>query len=374
MKNIYNLLACAILIGVSGCSSEDDSALEPSDKDKVEVSITTEILTRASVTTAFRQGDAMNLYAKTYGKIDAPDMVENIKAVYDGSGWTVTPAIKLGKNGKSFIYAVYPYTEGLKDLANVPVDLDEQQDVLYSGSFVPVTYTTHTAKLTMKHALALVSFNISNQGYAGAGKVQAAGLAGEEVFATGAMNVQTGKVIGKEKKELKVDVNKVVVGNGWTDDLPRIWAIPFSTKVKKALLTMTIDGKDYQAQFPEVEMQGGYQYIFRLVLTVHGLEFIPDQTQTLSLNQETDQIENLQGHGVLRLVHTASDFRLPLLLGDNVFGVVNWGDDTTDSYSLRGSHEYSTSVERDVSIESWNSTGFELQTLTDIEVIDVSAY
>ena len=69
--------------------------------------------------------------------------------------------------------------------------------------------------------------------------------------------------------------------------------MPFSTKGGEAYLTATIDGKPYKAIFPEVEMKSGFQYIFRMVLTDYGLEFIPNQTQTISLSVETDQPEQL---------------------------------------------------------------------------------
>ena len=120
-------------------------------------------------------------------------------------------------------------------------------------------------------------------------------------------------------------------------------------------------------------MKGGFQYIFRLVMTAHGLQFIPGQVQTVSLNQADDQPEVLEGHGVLTLTHTCTDFTLPLLTGDNVFGAVSWGDGESGSYEAGGQHSFASGSKETV-IESWNSTGFELDALTGIEVIDLSAY
>lgn len=371
MKTSWLLIGSLVLL-LAACS--EDKITEDTDTDKVEVSITTEIQTKATVTTTFEKDDAMNLYAKAYGRIDAPDMVENITATYTGSSWEIVPAIRLSKEEKSFIYAVSPYVEGVNDLSSIPVDISKQQDILYSGNFVPVTYTTHVAKLTLKHALSLVTFNISSQGYAGNGKLKGISISGEEVYTSGTLNVQTGQVKGTGKENVGLVIDKEITSGGWTSDLPRLWWIPFNTKTKTAVLQVRIDDKEYQVKFPEVEMKGGFQYIFRLVLTDYGIEFIPDQTETISLNQDTDEMGQLEGYGVLRLTHSGQNLLLPTLTGDNIFGNVSWGDGVNESYSVGLSHPYTSGTSRQIVIESWNSNGFELKNIEGIDVIDISSY
>lgn len=370
---IYTLIAGMGLLNTA-CSSDSDPVEGGIDDSKVEVSITTEIETKATVTTIFGSGNAINLYAKSYGRIDAPDMVENIKATFDGNRWDITPAIRLAEGEKSFLYAVAPYIEGLKDLSAIPVDISRQQDMLYSGAFVPVTFNTHTAKLTMKHALSLATFNISLQGYSGKGQLQSLSIVGEQVYTTGSMNVQSGKVTGSGTSTFTLSVNKQIGSGGWNSDLPRLWQIPFSTKAMPTMLKAVIDGTTYEARFPEVEMTSGFQYIFRLVLTAYGLEFIPDQTETISLNLDTDSMQPLNGYGVLRFTHSAAELQIPQLIGDKVFGSISWGDNRYESYDRGASHSYGTTTTKILSIESWNSTGFELRNLEGIDGIDISEY
>ena len=88
-----------------------------------------------------------------------------------------------------------------------------------------------------------------------------------------------------------MSVSKTVDNKGWTDDLPQMWVIPFSTKGKPATLTAVIDGKTYVVGFPEVEMRTGFQYKFRLVLTDTGLVFVPAMTEEVSLNAEGDEMQ-----------------------------------------------------------------------------------
>lgn len=352
---------------------EDDPITEPQELEKA-ITISTTVFTQAAPTLDLVEGDAMNLYAKTYGSASAPDKVENVKAVSRGGAWKIEPEVMIRESEKLFIYAYAPYTEGLKTTNAIPVDVSLQQDVLYSGAFVPVSYRTNHAKLTMKHALSLVSFNISAQGYSGKGELQSLSISGDNVYTSGVMSIDKGKVTGKGQEIYEMAVSKVVTANGWETDLPRMWQIPFSTKGTEAYLTAKIDGKSYKAIFPEVEMKSGFQYIFRMVLTDFGLEFIPNQTQTISLSVESDQPESLEGYGVLRITHSASSFVTPELFGDNVFGSVRWGDETTSTYRVGEEHTYNQDGSRVVSVETWNSNGFKLKNLTGVEVIDVSQY
>lgn len=301
MKNIFDLkysvfalLTCALISCGGKDDPEDITPSGPTDT-SVTVAITTEILTRATAKSSFANGDEMNVWAKTYGNASAPNLVDNIKATYNGGKWSMSPEVKLDgtKVKNAFIYAISPYASENSTANQINVDLNKQIDLLYSGSYVPVSYNTYTAKLTMKHALSLASFNIVSQGYKGTGNLQSLTLTGDSIYTKGVMTVENGKIHGTEKGDVKVNISKQITSNGWKDNLPRIWVIPlpFNTKSTKAYLKTVIDGKEFTSAVPEVEMKIGFQYIFHLVLTDNGLEFIPDQTTSISLNNEEDEIQ-----------------------------------------------------------------------------------
>lgn len=373
----YKILAIGIFsAAMCGCSSDgsDDPtpAPQPSEGD-VTVTITTEVLTKANVTTTLGAGDEMNVWAKTYGRLDAPDMVDGVKAVCNGSTWTMTPEVKLSEGKNAFIYAVAPYDASYTDPSAIPVDIADQIDLLYSGSYVPVSYTTHNAKLTMKHALSLASFNISAQGYSGNGSLTSMSISGDKVYTKGTMSVDNGKIAGTAKDACTLTLDKKITSAGWTSELPQLWQIPFSTKVDKAVLTVVIDGKTYETAFPEVEMKSGFQYVFRLVLTDYGLEFIPGAVETISLNIEEDNMTALDGYGVLSIGFSGTEMTIPTFAGDDVFGTISWGDGTADSYAPGTTHLFAGTGST-VVVESWNSTGFEFKELSGIETLDLTNY
>ena len=385
MRKHIILSLCAAAALLMSCSSSEDS-VEPSTPttptdNNVAVVITTDIVTRTTpAKSLFASGDAMNVWAKSYGSPSANDIVANIRANYNGSAWTLDPGVYLDKDKQknAFIYAVYPYqSEFASTPGRLTIDATTQNDYLYSGSYVPVTVTTNTAKLNMKHAMSLAAFNIFTDGYSGAGKLQSLAISGDSVYTKGVMTVENGKIRGTERGEIKVAFDKQITAQRWSNSMPRIWVIPlpFNTKSTKAYLKAVIDGKEFNSVFPEVEMKIGFQYSFHLVLTDNGLEFIPDQTTTMALNFDEDEIAQLEGRGVLGVTYDgSSEFSSVVMAGVNVFGTVLWGDGEKSTYEDGISHTFSTAGSKKMIFETWNSTGFTIKNLTGISEIDISGY
>ena len=187
------------------------------------------------------------------------------------------------------------------------------------------------------------------------------------------MSVNTGKITGTGKEQYTHSVSKTINSAGWESDLPQLWVIPFSTKGKPASLTATIDGRTYVVNFPEVEMRTGFQYKFRLVLSDNGLVFVRAMTEEVSLNVSGDDMQPMEGYGVLKFDFTGATFKFPYFTGDNVFGSILSGNHGA-SYIIGGSMDIPDAGTKQVVLETWNSTGFELNDLEGIETIDISNY
>lgn len=366
----------AMTMGLASCGSEKDDEPNPGtggDDGTVEVSISTgTIETKANVMTEFTGNDKMNVFAKTYNRVDAPNIVDNVVASFDGTKWTMSPAVKISKGQNAFVYAVAPYDASYTDATKIPVVLSKQVDLLYSGSFVPASFTSPAIKLNMKHALALATFNISAENYSGAGNLTSLAIAGDIVYTSGTMDVSTGKITPGGKDPFTVSMNKTVKKGGWTEDLPGIWSIPFNTKAGDAQLTAVIDGKSYVVEMPEVEMKTGWQYTFRMVLTNSGLEFDPTKTESRSLNNDDDEQMTFDNYGMISVTSSGSTFRTPVMTGDGVFGSVCHNGNSL-SYEP-GAVIEGLSGNTTITIETWNSTGFELDGLDGVDVIDLSGY
>ena len=93
----------------------------------------------------------------------------------------------------------------------------------------------------------------------------------------------------------------------------------------------------------------------------------------MSLNQGTDDPQLAQLYGQLVFKVNAAEFKFPSFTGDNVFGNIVAGS-TMLNYAIGGKVLLSAGTTTDVVVETWNSTGFSLDSLEGIESIDISQY
>lgn len=366
-KSAY-LLPLALLAVMSSCG--EDKKSNPAGDPANSVKITTEVITRANVTKMFANGDKMNVFAKNYNSIESDDRYKNVVATYDGAEWKISPSMTVKEGETYFIYAVAPYNSAYTDGSKIPVKVADQVDLLYSGAGVYVNGDKKEAALTMRHAMSLMSFNIAGPV---AGTLTSLAINGDEVYTQATFNIQKAKFNGTATGTHTQTFSKTIAEQGWGSDIPRMWMIPFSTKGSKATLTAVIDGKSYQLDIPEVEMKSGYHYIFRLLFTKFGLAFDPTRTEIISLNTDDDQFGAPVGYGVLSVTAQGAGFTLPMFTGMGVFGNVKVGDNGFP-FTPEKRQTVDLAASSKVMIETYNSTGFQLDDLIGVEEIDISEY
>lgn len=378
MKKIFSKLFFILaLVSVASCG-EKDSPIQPnkpggSTTEGVALGVTTAEIQTKSAVLEYGSGSTMNIFAKTYNDAKAPDIQSGVKATFDGAKWTLEPPVYMSDAmPTAFVFAVSPYDAAYTDLKNIPVDLSKQVDLMYSGASVAASKTSPNVKLKMNHALSLLSFNIVPVNYSGAGNLTSLAINGENVYRAATMDGTSGKIQLTDKGEVKNSFNRNVEKGGWKNDIPGLWTLPFNTKVGAVTLTAVIDGKTFESIIPEAEIKQGWQYIFRLALTNSGLEFDPTKTETLSLNVTTDEQQQFDGYGKIVLTADGSSIIAPTVKGDAVFGTIAYPSGHS-SYT-DNKHVDGLKSGDQVTVEAWNSNGFELQSLEGIGTIDISSY
>lgn len=373
------ILSAACIAALASCSESKDDGPGGSkpDPNSVPVTINTEVFTKAGVTVEHHDGDEINIYAKQYNSVESADFVSNVKARREGGKWVTTPEVRLTKGQVVFLYAVSPYDASYTNPKEIPVKLDKQVDLLYSGASVPASFNTNNVKMTLRHSLTLASFNFAKQGYSGAGRISRITIAGNRVYSEGTLDASTGKIKGTAKNTVSQEYNATIPENGFEKDLPGMWLIPFSTQnaseADATSFEVTIDGKSYHLNIPDADLNTGYRTIFHLVITDHGLQFIPDRTQQYSLNQETDTFDQPQGHGLVLVSLQGAEWKQPIFNGGDVFGTLSWGTDMA-TYDGISTLKFADAGSKTVTIETWNSTGFEIHSLEGITEINLADY
>lgn len=363
-KKIYIGLLSLVLV-VCSCSKNDAPNTAP-------LTITTSIQTRA-VTTSFVSGAKMNVFVKNSGEPAAADFKTGVSASFDGTSWGISPSVDIPEEGKAYVYASFPYSPNNTNASAVPVDVASQSDFLYSGSAVPVSFATPAASLTMKHAMAMLAFNITTEGYAGVGKVTAIKFGGDGFYAAGTMNVESGTIIGTTKGEYSLTVNNTIQAKGWTNGFLQAFCIPFNSTGKNVTATFTIDGKDYSMYVPEYTIAMGMKYIFHLALTENGLTALTSDIKTISLNNDADVVAT-STYGQLAMQTNSITVSLPQIGGTDLSAMVYWGDNSKEYYKFPLTHTYTTSGVHSIIIETWGGTTLTFTDLENTETIDLTSF
>jgi len=229
--------------------------------DKVETSSLLEI--SASVATRsvadFSENDSIGLFVqKTNGTIyNDCDCSLNAKAVYNSGKWNILQNIRIGADTGS-VFAYYPYNTSVTDYKNIPVETDTQTDYLYSDK-ASVVATQPKANLTMKHAMSLVSFQISRNNYPGAGVISHIKITG--IPTTGILDISNGTIEAGEKSSFSHDCNITLAAAPITVDFI---AIPCNSV--GVVAEFTVDGKTYTYKFPTGALEKGKTYTYSLSL------------------------------------------------------------------------------------------------------------
>lgn len=376
---VWTLLAMSAA-AMTACSDKDEPGGGGSadNGDGVELAIKTSVKlnTKAALIEDLTDGHEMNLQIEVNDENGSPLKNVMTKAVNKGGVWSIENNVRLAKGQTAEVQAIYPYVDGVEDITKYPIDVTKQVDVLYSGKGSFASSTSNTASLNMKHALSLLSVNITKSGYSGEGLLTAIKVEQPSLIATkGTLNGSTGKIASTEFGTVSGQVNATLTDDGISGALPGLWVIPFSSKDKDPVkITLTIDGKDYTVELPEITMNIGWQYAFKGVLSANGLVFIPDATEEYELNQKDEEFVDLNNYGMIKLTFKGSEFHFPIFEGESVFGNIAAQDGSVANYSIGGSLKLKNTDTQTITVETWNSTGFEISSFEGIDEIDLSQY
>lgn len=370
MKKLYpyGLMALLCLLATS-CKDEQT----PASSNKAEVVFSTEVQTRAlpGVTTSLEaDGTSLRLFVSASSSIRTDHLLFNSKLTRQSGNWKGTPAVEVEKGTPVYLFATYPCCAETEAPDTLPVEIESQTDYLYSGNGVAASFEQPAVLLTLKHALAMLSFNVKKEDYQGEGVLQKITIQGAAFHTQGHMSVTTGNITGNAPGSYTKNCNLLLQSDGWTEDMPAFFCIPFVSSGSNITLTCTVDGVDYSAPLPKQGISGGVKYQFHAALTSIGLTIF-EGPEIVSLNNNTDNMTE-QEYGILRITHENRTFQLPSFTGKNITGTIYWGDNQEETFGLQAGHTYNDAGPYTVTIETWGVEKVSLPDLKKVTEIDLS--
>lgn len=382
MKQFIFNICIFLLYFLSACSDNNvpkDLSGENGNNnpDKETITISTEINSR-TVITEFKNEDKMNVFIKEYNTLGSNDFIsDKVIAKYNQNAWSTDPEVIINTDETAFIYSFFPYNKEITSPLNVPVDANTQTDYLYSGKGVMVSTQNSNAKLTLSHAMSLLSFNIIKSNYKGEGILENIIIGGDKFKVAGTLNIETGIITPIDEGIITITPKTIITENGWNSKLPETYTLPFESTGLNTKVTFVIDGKEYNLSLPKIKIERGMKYIFRIGLSENNLVLFESETTIVPLQKNDDDISNINGVSVVKFNFKGKSLVLPDINGETMIpGIVKWGDESVnDIYSLSKSHNYENKDKTyNIEIENWNALNIKFKNIKGISEIDLSKF
>ena len=288
MKAINTVFMAVLLLAsfVTSCTNDIEEAISQ-EKSYLKIDAVVNDMTRGAIdATNFTKDDAIGIFVRDLeGKnYSVATECSNIKAIYDGSKWTLTSQVVLLDGKEAVIYAYYPYNARAVTGDSIDIDITKQEDVMY-GKATGVTAKSPTAKINFSHALARITLAITKGGNdIGEGELSSIKigniqkdpiklLVGEAyVIATeGRMDIKTGEFYTNRTKEDKITLYKNI---SLSKDITKVdfLFVPFHKNTTRTVIAgqahpyvnlyLTIDGQKYMQKITNPQWYAGQQYVY----------------------------------------------------------------------------------------------------------------
>ncbi|MBQ5718621.1 MAG: fimbrillin family protein [Alistipes sp.] len=368
MKNIFKYTICALAaLTLTACGGGEGGGKF------TEVSFTTEVLSRAAapnVLTELKSGDRMNIYKTDKSTINL-DVMEVYQATYNGSDWKGTPAITLDGGETAYFFATYPYSAEAVNPLEIPVTVAAQKDVLYSGGAAKATESAPSCTLSMRHAMAVIAFNIKS--YVG-GKLQSIQFDSQQFPLEGTMRITSGRITATEMGPYTQKCDVSLTPKGWANEHPGALVIPYTAGSAGLPVHLTIDGKSYDIDLPSMTFAMAKKYIFTLILSEAGLYLTSDKPEIINLDAAIEVAPEEQ-YSHLKMVVNNDSFCAPKLTGTSPYGYIDWGDETVEEYSAEvGTHSYPGKGTFTVHVDAWNAETVTMTGVTGLTELNLSKF
>lgn len=250
--NRFMMGVALMAVALSGCSNEEQLSLDGTAdaRTPLAISVTNAGLTKAGgVVTGSQFGDGVSLglfLTKEDGSSPYDEPYNNIKYTSSTSGgnqvWTAsTPILLTGTKAK--VYAYYPYNSTYNDITSIPIDVTQNQDVMWATPYSGAYNASPTATLPMNHALSVIRLSLSKGDYSGVGSIESITIQGDCMAKTGTLNVKTGAVTPTDAGA-EIDLGATAT---LTDAAQTVEQLVIPTGSGSIQVTIQMDDKTFEA-------------------------------------------------------------------------------------------------------------------------------
>ena len=275
MNKIFTTAMAAVLLS---CTSISESGFNPDDGSREELIVgSVETTSTKSPYSASRLTGAFGAMLTGKGSTDRYDGLDykNIRFVSDGNSICIPDREILLSSTEGTLYSYYPYSAAVNDLRKIPVSVTEsiQTDYMYGTPVTRLDNRNASTVITMNHALAAMRLSIVKGTYSGKGEISKIAVSGDALASEAYLDATTGRLSGFKGmgSEIRADINgssSEALSESGTEK--HFLLIP-TGEARPLTITVTIDGVDFTAISPEVDLEEGT--ITSYTVTVNSRDF-----------------------------------------------------------------------------------------------------
>ena len=274
VHSLFGVLLTTLMVLVSGCSDKEESV----DMDKVPMQVQVVngmAVSRGLITDEYIPSGSIGVTILDMEGNDYDGIQEykNVKyTTYDGQKWLseIIPGLTL-RTGKAVAY--YPYNETIQDVTSIPIQTEEQQDVMYSEWVENISSLAPVVEFEMKHALAGVRVILKKEAtHTGTINVSDVSIESSGFYTSATFDATTGELSNQENPGAKIlmpDLDLELDVNGKEIDFV---VIPTETAEMITFMTAVNDNQYFSEITPSSALLPGHIHTFTFVLTAKGAE------------------------------------------------------------------------------------------------------
>lgn len=385
-KKIKNVWCIAVCLIIAACAGEDTP---PSvDGTPLQVELQSLQPTRTAITaTTLPDGSQYGIYVTPKGQtVKRGDNGFNIPVNYKGGKSTMSREYILQPTTDYHVYAAFPQ-ENSSDEMTMQLETASQTDYLYgyavdsNGELAVINQNNHVAKIQLRHALALLKFNIfQSEDNKQENIVTEVVADGHIMKGKATLNLQTGELTSQTLEN--TNRVKCQFTAGTTPQTVEMLVLPSNVLG----LFFVINGKWIEFSRKQV-LQAGDCYTFNVEIQSDGNLLISEATITprdntimdaLSLNVEMLSVGGTVGTPVdLGLSVKWADHNVGASMSQEVGGSYMWGDPNgtaTSSTYLQPQFYEISGTQYDIATTQWGND-WRLPTYDEIkELIENTSY
>lgn len=272
------IIIAAMTAAAMSCSAIPEPDIHTENRSERNLIINSvEVATTKSLYTASRLEGDFGVMLTSKGSTDRYDGLDytNVRFISNGNSVSSPDSQIRLSSTEGTLYSYYPYSKTVDDFRKIPVSVNGniQTDHMYGTPVTRLNNSNASTVIKMNHALAAIRITIIKGTYSGNGVISKVAVSGESLATEAYLDATTGRLSSFKGmgSEIFTPMNTSPAETLSESGTQKHFMIIPTGESRPITVTVTIDGVDFTATAPEIDLAEGT--ITSYSVTVNSRDF-----------------------------------------------------------------------------------------------------